>query len=147
MRVTRMKDAWSFKNEIIYFRTINLLWCNEANHVFLNNTSNNHPAQQKEIGGKAVGDLSDERPRKGDTQGAWSLPSRRSPGSKALGGRSGKWPSKLQSDSPIPASPCLRFPRTVPHRRRKRPQCDPSSPHPGRVHSLPAQSSDMLSLG
>ena len=74
-------------------------------------------------------------------------PSHRSPGSKTLGGHLGRWPSKLCSDSPIPASPCLCFPCTVPHRRKKRPQCDPSSPRPGGVHTSPVQSSDMLSLG
>ena len=72
-------------------------------------------------------------------------PSRHSPGSKALGGHLGKWPSKLWFDSPIFASNCLCFLCIVSHRRKKRP-CDPSLPRPRRVHTLPAQSSDMLSL-
>ena len=57
-------------------------------------------------------------------------PSRRSPGSKTLGGHLGKCPSKLWSDSPIPASPCLCFPCIVSHRREKKatmpPQFTPS---------------------
>ena len=73
---------------------------------------------------------------------------RRSLGSKALGGYLGKWPLKLWPDSPILISPCLCLSCIVSHWRRKRPQCDPSSPRDlGRVHSLPVQSSDMLSLG
>ena len=71
--------------------------------------------------------------------------SRRSPGSKALGGHLGKWPSKLWSDSPIPASPCLCFLRSVPPKEKK--AMSPSSPRPGRVHTFLVQSSDMLSLG
>lgn len=36
-----------------YFRTVNLLLCNEATHISLrNNISNNHPAQQKELQGR-----------------------------------------------------------------------------------------------
>ena len=57
-------------------------------------------------------------------------PSFNSPWSMALGGYLGKWPSKLWSDSPILASPCLCFSCIVSHRRRKRPHATPVSPVP-----------------
>ena len=57
-------------------------------------------------------------------------PSRHSPGSKALGGHLGKWPSKSWPDSPIPASPCLCFSCIAPHEGEKGHIATPVHPVP-----------------